>query len=78
MVEMSTARGAVGSGVVLSGNVDPVTVVRFGTPVAIRNAISSAYEEVGNPYMVNAGCEIPPGTPAENLKALCEPLPYAP
>ncbi|MFC1890428.1 uroporphyrinogen decarboxylase family protein [Thermodesulfobacteriota bacterium] len=78
MVEMSAARAAVGNKVVLSGNLDPVTVVRFGTPAEIRNAISSVYEEVGNPYMVNAGCEIPPRTPAENLKALCEPLPYVP
>ncbi len=23
-----------------------------------------------------AACEIPPGTPAENLKALCQPVPY--
>ncbi|MDA0989982.1 MAG: hypothetical protein O3A51_04445 [Verrucomicrobia bacterium] len=37
-----------------------------------------AYEESGNPYMVNAGCEIPSGTPAENLRALCEPVGYAP
>jgi uroporphyrinogen decarboxylase len=36
------------------------------------------YAEVGNPYMVNAGCEIPPGTPPANLKALCEPVPHRP
>jgi len=30
---------------------------------------------VGNPYFVNAGCEIPAGTPVENLKALCKPIP---
>jgi uroporphyrinogen-III decarboxylase len=27
--------------------------------------------------IVNAGCEIPSGTPLENLKALCEPLAYS-
>ncbi len=26
--------------------------------------------------MVNAGCEIPSGTPVENLRALCEWVPY--
>ena len=26
--------------------------------------------------MVNAGCEIPAATPAENLLALCEPVPF--
>jgi MtaA/CmuA family methyltransferase len=78
MVSMPVVRDAVGNQVVLSGNMDPVTVVRGGTPDAIRDAILSTYEEVGNPYMVNAGCEIPAGTPPENLKALCEPVPYVP
>jgi hypothetical protein len=26
--------------------------------------------------LVNAGCEIPAATPAENLLALCEPVPF--
>ena len=78
MVKMSTVRDAVGNRVTIAGNMDPVTVVRNGTPAAIKTAILSAYEEVGNPYMVNAGCEIPAGTPTENLRALCEPVPYRP
>ena len=78
MVNMSTVRDAVGDRVCIAGNVDPVAVVRNGTPTAIKNVILSAYEEVGNPYMVNAGCEIPPGTPTEHLKALCELVPYVP
>ena len=78
MVKLSTVRDAVGNRVTIAGNIDPVSVVLNGTPPVIRNAILSAYEEVGNPYMVNAGCEIPSGTPTENLKALCEPVPYVP
>jgi MtaA/CmuA family methyltransferase len=78
MVTMSTVRDAVGDRVTLTGNLDPVSVVRNGTPTAIRDGIVSAYEEVGNPYMINAGCEIPSGTPVENLRALCEPVPYRP
>jgi MtaA/CmuA family methyltransferase len=78
MVEMSAVRDTVGNRVVLSGNMDPVKLVLNGTPETIRTAVLSAYEEVGNPYMVNAGCEIPSGTPIENLKALCEPVSYSP
>ncbi len=78
MVEMSIVRETVGDQVTIAGNIDPVGSVRNGTPTAIKNAILSAYEEVGNPYMVNAGCEIPAGTPIENLRALCEPVPYVP
>ncbi len=76
MVGASTVREHVGPAVVISGNIDPVEGVCRGTPGAIRETILRTYEEAGNPYMVNAGCEIPSGTPPENLKALCEPLPY--
>jgi MtaA/CmuA family methyltransferase len=76
MVKMSTVRDAVGDRVTIAGNMDPVASVLYGTPAAIKNEILRAYEEVGNPYMVNAGCEIPSRTPTENLRALCEPVPY--
>ena len=42
----------------------------------IAAAIRRTYEMVGNPYLVNAGCEIPSGTPRENLLALCSPMTY--
>ena len=59
----------------LSGNIDPVSGILSGTPESIREKVRSDYQLVGNPYMVNAGCEIPSGTPNENLMALCEPIP---
>lgn len=74
MVSLAAVRRAVGGRVVLAGNMDPVSVIRNGTPGSIRAAVRRAFAEAGPPYMVNAGCEIPPGTPAENLRALCEPL----
>ncbi len=76
LVDLARVRGAVGGQVAIAGNVDPVSVVRNGTPAAIRDALRKAYEQVGNPYIVNAGCEIPAGTPVENLKTFCEPLAY--
>ena len=76
MVSIADVRKAVGSGVVIAGNMDPVSAVHGGTPSGIRQMVLKTYEEAGNPYMVNAGCEVPPGTPAENLRALCEPVPY--
>jgi len=78
LVDMARVRGAVGGRVAIAGNADPVSVVRNGTPGAIRDAVRRAYEQVGNPYIVNAGCEIPAGTPVDNLKAFCEPLAYQP
>jgi uroporphyrinogen decarboxylase len=61
---------------VISGNIDPVAGVRNGTASSIREYVKKAYASVGNPYMVNAGCEIPAKTPEENLKALCNPIPF--
>ncbi len=76
MVDMASARDALGTGVVLAGNIDPTEVLRAADPQRIHEAMLRTYEAVGNPYMVTAGCEIPSGTPPENLRALCEPVPY--
>jgi MtaA/CmuA family methyltransferase len=76
MVDMRLVRRTMGDKVILTGNLDPVSVVKNGTPDLIRNALHKIYKEVGNPYMINAGCEIPSGTPVENLRALCEEIPF--
>jgi MtaA/CmuA family methyltransferase len=75
MVSMKQARQAVGARVALAGNINPLTV-RSGAPQEIAATIRQTYEAVGNPYLVNAGCEIPSGTPKENLRALCAELPW--
>ncbi|HUI63952.1 MAG TPA: uroporphyrinogen decarboxylase family protein, partial [Bacteroidota bacterium] len=74
MVDIVRVRKMVG-GKVLSGNIDPVGGILQGTPESIRTFLRSAYQSVGNPFMVAAGCEIPSKTPAENLRAFCEPVP---
>ena len=76
MVDMSLVRRTVGDRVAITGNLDPVAQIKNGKPDAIRQAVRNLYSEVGNPYLINAGCEIPAGTPEENLRALCEPLEY--
>jgi MtaA/CmuA family methyltransferase len=76
MVNPADARLAVGPGVAIAGRVDPVSDVLKGTPESIRAAAAASYAAIGNPHLVMAGCEIPPGTPVENLKALCAPIPY--
>jgi len=78
MVDLRCAREAVGPRVVLAGNLDPVEGVMRSTPQAIRAAIARARDAAGAPFMVAAGCEIPAGTPPQNLRALCEPLSWPP
>jgi MtaA/CmuA family methyltransferase len=75
MVDMQAARRALGAKVVLAGNIDPVVGLRFGMPAAIRDRIRLCSREASGRFMVSAGCEVPSGTPQENLRALCEPLP---
>lgn len=74
MVALAAVRKAVGPRVALAGNLDPVSLIRHGTPADIRAALHCAYSEAGSPYMVSAGCEIPSQTPPANLLSLCEPL----
>ncbi len=78
MVDIAQVRRELGSGVVLTGNLDPTAAICFGTPEKIGERLRAIYEEVGNPLMIGAGCEIPSGTPKENLQALCEPICYRP
>ena len=77
MVDTRQARACAGPNVAIAGRVDPVADVLRGTPASIRKAAAESYAAIGNPHLVMAGCEIPPGTPPANLKALCEPVPYA-
>ena len=54
----------------LLGNIDPVGVLRNGTPKSITEAVAGCHRDAGPRYMVGAGCEVPRDTPPENLMAL--------
>ncbi len=74
LVDIVAVREAVGTSVVLAGNLDPVADLLHGTPEGVREKTRRIYESIGDPMIVTAGCEIPRDTPHENLKALCEPV----
>jgi len=76
MVPLETARKELGHGITICTNLDPANDVQRATPESIREKLAAAYKRLGNPCMINAGCEIPAVTPHENLKALCEPIPW--
>ncbi len=78
MVSLKEVRARLGSQTAICANLDPVSDVMRGTRASIRACVERCYAEVGNPFLVNAGCEIPSATPHENLKSLCEPLPWQP
>jgi MtaA/CmuA family methyltransferase len=66
------ARRAMGPEQVLLGNVHTVHVLRNGTPVQVRDAVAECHRQAGPRYIIGAGCEVPRGTPHENLRALVE------
>lgn len=72
IVPFTEARKAMGPRQVLLGNLDPVALLHNGTPGAVHDAIAQCHHHAGQPYIVGAGCEIPRGTPTENLRALCD------
>lgn len=70
MVSVEGARKAMGEGQILLGNIDPVRVLKNGTPESVTRAIAQCHREAGPRYIVGAGCEIPRDTPSENVQAL--------
>ncbi|MBO7653534.1 MAG: uroporphyrinogen decarboxylase family protein [Kiritimatiellae bacterium] len=53
------------------GNLDPVSVLRQGTPESIRQAAAALKERCGGypNFVLSSGCDIPAATPWENLEA---------
>ena len=56
-----------GEGPGICGNFDPVAVMLQGTPEEVYQAIHYCLENGGSRLFSGAGCEIPDGTPHENL-----------
>ena len=53
------------------GNVDPAGILRMGTPEKVREATLSLLERCAKyqNFQLSSGCDIPPMTPWENIKA---------
>jgi MtaA/CmuA family methyltransferase len=69
MNPMDEAREQMGPAQVLLGNLDPVRVMRDGTPEQVEAGFAECRRQAGPRYIVGAGCEIPAGTPDRNLAA---------
>jgi MtaA/CmuA family methyltransferase len=67
---LAEGRAAMGPNQVLLGNINPVKVLRDGTPDSVTAAIAECHRQAGPRYIVGAGCEVPRDTPVKNLRAL--------
>ncbi len=72
MTTIETARGAMGPGQALLGNIDPVRELRNATPEAVTASLAECHRQAGSRYVVSAGCEVPRDTPLENVWAMTE------
>ena len=71
MVPLDKARSAVGPGVTLCGNFDPVGVLLRGTPETVAAAARDCLRKGGPRLILMPGCEVPPATPEANIRAFC-------
>ena len=70
LVQPETVRREMGERPVIAGNFDPVAVLLQGTPGQVLAACRRCHEAFGPRFIVNAGCEVPPHTPMENVEAM--------
>jgi MtaA/CmuA family methyltransferase len=69
-VPMDEARSVLGTHQSLAGNLDPVRELLDSSPEAIQQNLENVQQQVGGHWIVAAGCEIPRGTPKENVLAM--------
>jgi len=70
LARVDEGRAAMGPEQVLLGNIDPVRVLRDGTPEAVHAAMAECHRQAGPRYIVGAGCEVPRDTALENMDAM--------
>jgi MtaA/CmuA family methyltransferase len=70
LVDFTQARPQLGPEPVILGHFDPVAVLLQGTPTDVSNACTECHALAGERYIVGPGCEVPPGTPRENMEAM--------
>ena len=69
MVDIEQAAVVFDGRAALCGNFDPVAVMLQGSPDDVEQAVLDCQAKGGARYFSAAGCEIPDGTPEENLRA---------
>jgi MtaA/CmuA family methyltransferase len=70
LARLDDGRAAMGPEQVLLGNIDPVRVLRDGTPETVYVAMAECHRQAGRCYIVGAGCEVPRDTALENMDAM--------
>lgn len=71
MVPLTEARKLVGPEITLCGNFDPSAVLLQASSEDVAEAAKQCIETGGEKFILMPGCEVPPSTPDENIRAFC-------
>ena len=72
LADISLVRERMGTDVTILGNIDPVEILLEGSPEKIHESLAECHRQVGDRYIVGPGCQVPPLTPPENVRAVVE------
>ncbi len=70
LVPLDEARRKMGPSAVLTGNIEPVGVLRNQSAERVATALAECFRQAGCRYIVAAGCEVPRDTPEVNVFAM--------
>jgi uroporphyrinogen decarboxylase len=72
IVDIKTAKKAIGDKIAIMGNVHPINIIWNGTIHDIRAASKNCIYEAGSDggFILSSGCEAPRDSPAENVAAM--------
>ncbi len=71
MVPLDKARELVGAEITLCGNFDPSGVLLQGSSQDVAEAARQCIKAGGDKFILMPGCEVPPATPEQNIRAFC-------
>ncbi len=71
-VDMSEILPQIPEGILAMGNIDPAGTIRMGNPETVKTKTIELLDKCAgyNNFVVSSGCDVPPGTPLENIDAI--------
>lgn len=71
-IDMAQVLDEVPADIAVSGNINPVEIMKFGTPQQVEDAVRQLVRlaEKHNNFILSTGCDVPPETPFENIESL--------
>ena len=72
LTKLRLAREILGPDVAILGNIEPVKYFLESTAEVVYHGLSECHKIVGDRYVVGPGCEVPPKSKYENVRAIME------